>query len=432
MLQDLHRLYQSLRLQFLLPCQSGENLLHLAVRYNRGGLNSDHHFTGREYIPPVPGLTPPRGDNNIVSWLLENPNFIQQNACAEYGKNAFHLAIGARAPAGLPIHFYSENRVVFGPDFVAFASLASLLDNDNYSASFINAPNRGGYTPLMTAMLDHCERSKRTIIYSNGETKETTIIHDYNSDYSDAIRMILESPHLQLGWMFDVKSHLLGTWPDNSSVDESQTIQACRRQPTRNQELGVLVDFCRSGSGCLDTLLSTDCGNMPAEEKATRMVLYCGESNDSYRSTKDCQWHFRPGSCKKESGAILRKLFVKHAQRCIQAVHSQQQELAQSARTLPRRSLLISSLQEDGKQNNRRRAIVEEWERLKQMFDVFNTELFEFFLGGIYSCLLRKYRVPKDNWTNILEFAGWKQEFPALESLPGIPAPKKRKSSSSS
>jgi len=130
-------------------------LLHLAVKYNRGGLSRPKWNTGRG-MGRVEDC-----ENNVVRWLLSNPNFVQLFASDAWGNNAFHAAIGASMPeiGHRRLHFCSENYGgFFGDKHVSHAALYTLLHDSSYSKYAINTPNSKGLSPIALAM--ECSTSR--------------------------------------------------------------------------------------------------------------------------------------------------------------------------------------------------------------------------------------------------------------------------------
>jgi hypothetical protein len=78
-------------------------------------------------------------EENVIRWLLENPNFVLNNTQDSRGNTALHTAIGLKLPHRLKFH--SENfHGNLGEEYVARASLFTLLGNSDFSKAAINVP----------------------------------------------------------------------------------------------------------------------------------------------------------------------------------------------------------------------------------------------------------------------------------------------------
>jgi len=186
-----------------------------------------------------------------------------------------------------------------------------------------------------------------------------------------------------------------------------------------SEELHALSEFCNVHTDepvcdhiiVLRLLLSNDCGGISDEEKAKSLVSGFGRS-----------WLFNPASCPdKTIGSILRQFFIKHSASCIQFVSFLQNEIYAEANCLLLKSLRDQVLVNQDEAWEKilhfadwRRFIICEWLELKKLLDALNSELPDFFLGGIQSCLKRKHGIEASTWTTVLEFAGWKRSLPDI------------------
>eukprot|EP00797_Seminavis_robusta_P009473 Sro1686_g291170.1 n/a (336) ;mRNA; r:19211-20218 len=317
--------------------------------------------------------------------------------------------------------FFSENHGGhFGGKFVAFLALSQLLQDKPYAQAAINIPNSEGLTPLGFAIKRHTTRINglKFISFSDGVENPIDIsISDFQSDYSKAIGVVLKSPHLRLNHMFDVPMDP-GRASKQARLDDRLLVKAAL-----HPEILVL-----SYPSHLETILSGDFGGVSEEQKATTLVVCIDEewfygSLGQSRGTRSCKWYFNPALASKFGGGILRKFFRRNAAACLLEIRTLRTKLVQKARDLPRKTESMADLKGESNNEKRRQFILDEGRRINEILMVLNSEMPDFFLGGIYRCLARKHQISQDNWNKILEFSGWNQELIDIENVPGIPLP---------
>lgn len=302
---------------------------------------------------------------------------------------------------------------MLGGDFVAFAALVTLLRDSSYTKVALNIPNFEGLTPLGFAMQNLMHWKGRIIAYNDGKTTAMdTSIGNIHSDYSIAVSMILENEHLRLHHMFDVPMQP-GTARKKARLDGRILFQT-----KMNSDLRMLVNYCKLEYPThLGELLSGNCGGVPDERKAVALALGidCGHYCCSFRDSAPYKWLFNPAGMSKRAGALVRVLLRHHAGACLLEIDALRKMLQKRATDLPEQARNIHALKGEDKTRDRNRFIVLERKRINEMLSVLNSEMPGFFLGGIYACFERKYRISADTWNHILEYAGWKTKLLVIE-----------------
>jgi len=177
--------------------------------------------------------------NNVVLWLLENPNF-QQRHSRTYpeGHTAFHVALAATTDYGC--YFLSENYAGhLGSVFVARDALRTLSDHDEYSRNCINVPNRRGLCPLALCLelgfRRSCDTLRRGTFRKPNtrrhldfvDARDDASIEQYKRDYADAALLLLRNPHLKLRGLFGIlEDH--PAMRNNNNISNNQ-----RQRPSR-------------------------------------------------------------------------------------------------------------------------------------------------------------------------------------------------------
>ena len=292
-----------------------------------------------------------------------------------------------------------------GNNFVAFAALCTLLQDSKFAKEALNVPDCEGLTPLGLALNNHTERKNRSILYNNGTTKAYDCsIYTYYSDYPDAIALILANPHLSLSNMFEESAN-----PGHVSKKLRLDVKIGYSMTMINPELLVLWRYSKlERTSFLGKLLEDGSGGVPGESKAVSLILCIGKEYED--DWKDVQWFFKPASLPKEPGAFVRKLLQKQAGPCILAIGELRRNLQRKAKELQNQTNDIATLTRREKRA-RKRSIAKAKTDIHQVWDVLNSEIPDFFLGGIYSCLIRKHNMTADIWNHILEFGDWKMKF---------------------
>jgi hypothetical protein len=401
--------------------QNGESILHIAVNYDRAGQNL-RQSSGRNKIETAP-------EKNIVKWLLNNPDFVHTGTLTSAGGTVFHSALEAHIPDRMT--FISESERL-GCDFVAFGALQTLLD-DETSKRLINVPDRHERSPLEFAMIKGASRNRELvqIVSVNGRQilthLDTSLTHFFN-DYVTAMLGLLDNRYLRLHGVFGVTESCFTDEQARISVPPSKLSKILRLHSTRSDRyrgLLALRNLCATDHGdpvsyapAVEKILSENAGNLNDETKATIMVTCVGKPWDSSPG----EWLFDPRTVgSKEIGAVLRKFYVRHSGPALKALgssltelHSEQSDIL----LLPIRSKLIQKFSIDpiifrlilsfaGRNNDFDKRI----EALATKVSVLNNDVAGFFLGGIESCLTRKYGIGPDIWKRLLEYSGLSREL---------------------
>jgi len=302
-----------------------------------------------------------------------------------------------------------------GQEFVAFAALCTLLEDSSFAKEALNIPDIGGLTPLGLALKKHKERiTDGQFRIHNG--RRDISIDAYYRDYRCAISLILKSPHLSLTNMFEEsttpahvskKLRLIRT-TTISTIIRTATLPITKISP----ELRALRDYSElEDPPFLGRLLEDGSGGVSSEAKAVTLILCIGKE---HKGLGYAEWFFRPARFPKQPGAVVRKLLQQQAGACIMAIGELQRQLQNRAEELKKDQHEVkckASLGGKKESKQQKRQFAKAMKENHQIWDVLNSEMPEFFLGGIYSCLVRKHNMKADIWDHILEFAGWKMRL---------------------
>lgn len=346
-----------------------------------------------------------------------------------------------------------------GTCFVAREALATMLHNDDFSKACLNVPDIRGLCPLACALDQATERSSRSLglrfrdpqvsestNFSVADYKRTvynahdTSIFRFQRDFVDAAMMILENEHLDLHGMFGVIQEQMNQPKPIvllPGVDKLIHSRLCCTDPVPG--LQALSNFSSNAnfkyhsdspskppiqhSQVVKCILSENRGKLNDDVKARAMVTCITARGD---------WIFHPSKMnEKESGTVLRNFFVKHAEVSLQAIEEHRGSLLEEAdqlllnpifKRLHRKFELVSEnwnlvLEFAGWRD----FVSKPMRALERKNKALNKEVANFFLGGIGSCLKRKYLLPSTAWVHVLEFSGWKTDLPSINVLPKVP-----------
>ena len=297
-----------------------------------------------------------------------------------------------------------------------------------------------------------------TTIYERGlsfNEARSLCIADFRKDYDNAIRLLLKNKHLQLAETFGVQNSIPLCLQHNTPLQMRSPAFYPRWWTLRFNRLSwstpcmglkTLSKFCKIGEQkfhlkdrgldhgqLVDEILNSGAGNLTSKSKAQALILCISnpmQTEWQFSAYKNkAMWQFKPSdSAEKEIGAVLRKLFIKHAGACIEAISSFRSCIVDEAYEL----LLIYVFKMlQNKYNMERNVwlhvlefagwhafIKPNMDNLESLNKVLNEDITEFFLGGIASTLKRKYDLPPRCWKLVLEFSGWNVSLPPKNAVP--------------